>query len=178
MTTNVDITNRALAEAGSRSQIVSMTDGSTEAKYANLLYGMILDFMLREGDYDFSISGVTPTSSPPPPPPWAFAYQYPLQSVRIRCLIPAIYNPLDPRPIEFNIFSDTVNRFIQTKEAISKMMITVRATEDTWDAMFTDSFVKMFGSSLSYALQNRVQASREKLQEAISFAGIANLRQG
>jgi hypothetical protein len=55
MTSNVDITNRALAQIGSRSQITSMVDGSQEALYANLLYVDLRDFLLREGDYDFSM---------------------------------------------------------------------------------------------------------------------------
>jgi hypothetical protein len=89
MTDNVTITNRALAQIGSRSQITSMVDGSQEALYANLLYVPLRDFLLREGDYDFSIAG--PVALAPggtTASPWVFSYVCPANALRIRSLIP------------------------------------------------------------------------------------------
>jgi hypothetical protein len=44
--------------------------------------------------------------------------------------------------------------------------------------MFTEAYVRLLGSALAFSLQNRIEASKEKLNEALSFAGIANLRDG
>jgi hypothetical protein len=44
--------------------------------------------------------------------------------------------------------------------------------------MFTEAFVRMLASALAFALENRIEASREKLQQAIEFAGMASLRDG
>ena len=60
MASQLDIAREALAQIGTRSKIVSLTDGSAEAQYVNLLYGPIRDFLLREGDYDFSMVGAAP----------------------------------------------------------------------------------------------------------------------
>src|SRR4051812_6392099 len=119
MTDSVDITNRALAQIGTRSQITSMTDGSSEALYANLLYNPLRDFMLREGDYDFSIITAVLTASGTPGYPWLFSYSYPTIAVRTRSIVPLIYDPLDPKPVEYNVVGSSGTRFLFTKEQIS-----------------------------------------------------------
>jgi hypothetical protein len=137
MTTNVDITNRALAQIGTHSQITSMTDGSEEARYANLLYNPLRDFLLTEGDYDFSI-GV------------------------------AVLTP--------NGTGGGSTRFILTKEAVATAIYTAAPLEDVWGPIFTEAFTRLLASALAFAIENRIEASKEKLSEALNFAGIANLR--
>lgn len=176
MTTNVDITNRALAEIGSRSQIASMNDGSAEATYANLLYNDLRDFMLREGDYDFAMSSVTLGASSAAVTPWLFYYAYPASALRIRQLIPNDANVLDPQPVEWSIGAIGASKVIFTRKQVSTAWITIAVGEDQWDSIFTESFVRFLGSALTFALQNRIEASKEKLNEALSFAGIANMR--
>lgn len=177
MTTSTDLTNRALAQIGSRSQVTSLTDGSTEAIYANLLYNELRDFMLREGDYDWAATVVNAIAAAVPPFPWVFAYTYPAIALRVRNLIPSTNVPLDPQPIEWNVIQlVSGTRSILTKTAISLILITYAPPEDTWDSIFTEAFVRLLGSCLAFAIQNRIEASKMKLQEALSFAGLANLR--
>jgi len=179
MTTNIDLTNRALAEIGTRSQITSMTDGSQEALYANLLYPGLRDFLLREGDYEFASTPVVPTALATPLVPWLFAYQYPTDCVRVKQLIPTGFNLMDPIPVEYNILNDAANRAIVTKLQAAFLVYTSNGVVETfWDAMFTESFVRMLASALAFALENRIEASNAKLQEAINFAGMASLKDG
>jgi hypothetical protein len=179
MTTSVDVTNRALAQIGSRSQISSMTDGSTEALYANLLYVPLRNFLLYEGDYDWSMLQIPLVAmAGGPPPAWLFAYQYP-NIIRVRQVIPADYNPLDPHPVEWNVMATSLVpgvRQIVTRVAASSILATVEVLEDFWDSIFTEAYTRLLGSALAFALENRIEASKEKLSEALSFAGIANMR--
>lgn len=177
MPTQLDVAREALAQIGTRSKIVSLTDGSAEAQYVNLLYGPIRDFLLREGDYDFSmvdaalvaggVSGI---------PPWSFSYVYPVDAIRLRQLVPSDFDAFDPRPIEWSVLSTGGARHIMTRVLASKAIYTKAVAEDLWDAMFEQSFVRMLAAALAFALENRIEASKQKMEEAMSFAGIANLR--
>jgi hypothetical protein len=179
MTTNIDLTNRSLAQIGTRSQITSMTDGSQEALYANILYAPLRDFLLREGDYEFASTPILPVVVPTPLPPWLYGYQYPADCVRVKQLIPVDYNLLDPVPVEFNIANSAAARAIVTKTQVAFLVYTSNSVIETlWDSMFTESFVRMLAAALAFALENRIEASREKLQEAINFAGMASLKDG
>ena len=180
MTTNIDITNRALAEIGTRSQITAFNDGSQEGAYASILYNPLRDFLLREGDYDFSILNIVPNTTTAPSPPWSNAYQYPSDCVRIRQVIPVITNVQDVLPMEWNIIATgTATKVIVTRVLASAIIYTSNTpNENIWDSMFTESMVRLLGAALAFAIENRIEASREKLQEAISFAGIADLRDG
>lgn len=176
MTTNVDITNRALAQIGTHSQISSMTDGSEEAKYANLLYNPLRDFMLGEGDYDFSLQTAVAVLVGPLALPWVYSYQYPVGALRIRSVVPVSADLFSPIPIEFNIFSSGSSRSIATTVPIASVVYTYASAEDVWDPIFTESYTRLLASTLAFAIENRMEASKEKLNEALSFAGIANLR--
>jgi hypothetical protein len=180
MTTPVDLTNRALAEIGTRSQITSMTDGSQEAVYANLLYDGLRDFMLREGDYEFATEVLAPTLGPAAPVPWLYIYLYPTDCVRVKQLIMTGWNTLDPQPLEYNIINTTASgRLIATKVTVAYVVYTSNAVVETlWDSMFTEAFVRMLSSALAFALENRIEASQVKIQQAIDFAGMASLRDG
>lgn len=176
MTTDLDVTKRALAQIGTHSQITSMTDGSEEATYAKLLYAPLRDFLLAEGDYDFSLQTALAVSAGALAVPWAFSYQYPAGALRIRSLIPTNFDPLSPVPIDFNILSAGSSRVIGTTVAIISLVYTYAPIEDLWDPIFTESYTRLLASALAFALENRIEASKEKLSEALNFAGIANLR--
>lgn len=176
MTTSLDICKQALAEIGTRTTISSLNDGSSEANYCTLLYAPLRDFLLREGDYDFAMKNSFPLAGPAISVPWSFLYIYPSDAIRIRQLIPVTYTPLDPQPVEWNIYTLSANRYIATRTAISELLYTYAPLEDFFDAIFRESFVRLLASALAFALENRIEASDKELREAMSFAGIANLR--
>ena len=179
MVTQLDVAREALAQIGTRSNIISLSDGSAEATYINLLYGPIRDFLLVDGDYDWSmVSLVSPVDQPGVPQPWLFSYECPTDALRIRQLIPGAFDRLDPHPIEWNvIYHQGGTRSILTSFAVGEMLYTASAIpEAVWDPMFRQSFVRMLASALAFALENRIEASKVKLDEALGFAGITKLR--
>lgn len=177
MVAAVDLCKQALAEIGTRSTITALNDGSTEANYCLLLYAPLRDFMLREGDYDFAMrSAPTVVPATTPPVPWSFIYTYPADAIRIRQLIPSIWTPLDPKPIEWNILTFTTSKYIVANQSSAAMLYTYAPLEDHFDPIFRESFVRLLSSSLAFALSNRIEASDKTLKEALTFAGIANLR--
>jgi hypothetical protein len=176
--TQLDIAREALAQIGTRTTISSLGDGSPEADYINLLYIPIRDFLLVEGDYDFAAATrpAVRLAAPEPPPPWVYGYEYPGDGLRIRQLLPLGWDALDPRPIEWNIAHGFPERYIFTNQQVTSIIFTVPAEEARWDAIFRQSFVRMLASALAFALENRIEASKVKMEEALGFAGMGNMR--
>ena len=176
MTTSLDLCKRALAEIGTRTTISALNDGSPEANYCTLLYEPLRDFLLREGDYDFAMKDALLTVVSPGSLPWAHGYTYPDDCLRIRQLISGTYVALDPQPVEWNVVNVGGVRQIYTKVAASIILYTFAPAETVFDPIFQESLVRLLSSGLAFALENRIEASDKTLREAISFAGIANLR--
>jgi len=177
MADRIEVAREALAQIGTRSTMASLDDGSAEATYVNLLYEPLRDFLLTDGDYDFSLS-IKPliALATVPATPWFHAYPYPVDALRIRQLFPKDSDPLDPRPVEWTTTTSFGPRQINTKVEMIQVHYTWAATEEVWDGMFRQSFVRMLASALAFALENRIEASKVKLDEALGFAGIAKLR--
>lgn len=179
MATNVTVTNQALAEIGTESQISSLADTSQEARYANLLYVPLRDFLLRTNDFQFSRVAAGVVSNSATVTPWSHAYDYPVDCVRVHGLVPASPNTFDPTPIEFGILGIPSTRIIVTNVVATTIIYTSNAAvEDDWDSMFMESMVRLLGSALSFALKNTIEASREKMQEAITFATMDGSKAG
>ena len=175
--TQLDLAREALAQIGTRSTIASLSDGSAEAQYISLLYAPIRDFLLVDGDYDWSMVWAVLTKSGVPAVPWRYVYTYPSDGLRIRQLTPLIFDRLDPRPVEWSVTgTDVTARRILTNTEIEYCVYTRAVDEAYWDALFRESFVRMLASALAFALENRIEASKIKLNEALGFAGIAKLR--
>jgi len=183
MTTNIDLTNRALAQIGTRSRITAFDDGSAEGLYAGLLYGGLRDFLLREGDYEFATQAIGPVLVQPPFAPWYYTYALPVDCVRVRQVVALDYNEMDPKPVEFNIvhhpYSTPPQKVVAMRVQMGLLVYVASAVPETvWDSMFTEAFVRMLASSLVFALENGAAMSQAKLQEAINFAGLASLKDG
>lgn len=175
MSTQLEIANRALAIAGTRSQLAAIDTTTQEGIYIGLLYAPLRDMMLREGDYDFAMKRVTPATTTLVSP-WAYAYSYPSGCLRVRQAIPSAVVALDPTPVEWNIIDSGGSHIIVSNTSIGVFLITFAAAEANWDAIFELSFVKLLGSALIFSLEKRVEATKEALQEALMYAGIADLR--
>lgn len=181
MPTQLALVNEALAQIGTRSQLTTLVsptpDPQPERVYANALYAPIRDFLLAEGDYDFSLVGaVLAPASVAVLAPWTLAYGYPADALRIRQLIPTVFDINDPRPVTWNISSVSGSRQIYTNTAMSSVVYTKAVNEALWDSLFSEPFVRMLASGLSYALKNSAEGSKLKLDEALSFLGIASMR--
>lgn len=107
MTTNVDITNRALQAIGSQSSIASLTEVSNEAIQARLVIEQLRDDLLRMAPWDCcnnyaNLTYITSVPGTPentsagstlwakgvPAPPWSYEYQYPVDCLRALFILP------------------------------------------------------------------------------------------
>lgn len=103
----VDIGNRALSSIGTRSQIVSLTENSAEARAVNLLIEPLRDELLRMAPWNCAKNtntlalicaapgtpenptvGTTTWQKGQPAPPWAYEYVYPSDCVRALWIVP------------------------------------------------------------------------------------------
>lgn len=97
------IANMALQAIGTRSTIASLTEASTEAENANLIYAQTRNELLRKIRWDFAryeaaltvqcaAAGMPEnpngTTLPIPPLPWLYAYQYPEDCSFVRRILP------------------------------------------------------------------------------------------
>lgn len=111
MTVQADVVNLALQAFGSRTTVTAAllaTNGSNEAKQANLAYVNTRDSLLRMAPWDCSLktanlnyissvpgtpenTSATTTLWQPgqPRPPWAYEYQYPVDCLRACWMIPS-----------------------------------------------------------------------------------------
>ena len=107
MTDQVSIANRALSEAGTRSTISSLTEGSNESNSVSLHYIPIRQHLVRSAHWGFaeataqlsllkSAPGTTETPNFPssgvwskayPPPGWLYEYAYPSDCLQARKLV-------------------------------------------------------------------------------------------
>lgn len=107
MTSEIDIANRALDEAMSRSSITSFSDNTPEAAAANRFYVPVRDQVMRAARWRFMQKVITagllkaapgtdenPTetdgtwNSSYPPPPWLYSYQYPSDAIAVWRMLP------------------------------------------------------------------------------------------
>lgn len=176
MPTSLEIGKQALAWAGTRTTITAIDDTTQEGKYIGMLYNPLRDFLLREGDYDWASKLEFLTFSGLVGYPWSRAYVYPSDCIRIRQLFPTTFDTLDPQPIEWNVTNSGSGRQIVTNSIVNAVLYTFAPNESVFDPIFTQSFVKLLGSGLMFALENRIEASDNKLREALTYAGIADLR--
>jgi hypothetical protein len=113
MTTDVDICNMALGKIGTRTTIVSLTEGSNEANQCNIYYTNTRDALLRSHRWDFirnqaSLALIADaTIGQTVPIPWAYEYAYPSDCLKPWYMIP---NPVStpgtyPFPTNFPAIS-------------------------------------------------------------------------
>ena len=124
MTTDTDISNRALGMIGARSTIASLSgENSPEARACRLYYDTTRDAMLRSAHWNFTrkvaylsllksapgtpentTTAASPTWNPAwPPPPWLYSYAYPSDCLLMRYISPQIFTtgqgPGGPVPV-------------------------------------------------------------------------------
>lgn len=98
MTSPVDICNRALSEAGARSTITDVDDGSEEGTVCALWYDVMRRRLLRAAPWafarkTFSLSQLGSALDNTAPYPWLYKYTYPADCLRLRYILP----PTPPR---------------------------------------------------------------------------------
>lgn len=114
MVSPIDISNRALAQCGSRSQIANFNEGSVEAINCNLLYQPTFEQLGRAAHWGclraqtsltlLKAAQGTPqnqngTVLPLPPQPWLYEYALPTDCLFVRYVQPTFIQPAGSVPI-------------------------------------------------------------------------------
>jgi hypothetical protein len=114
-TSPIIISNRSLAQAGTRVQISNFNEGSVEAINCNLLYQPTFEALGRSAHWNCLASPATPltllkaaqgtpenqtgTTLPIPPQPWLYEYLLPSDCLMVRYLQPIYTQPAGQVPL-------------------------------------------------------------------------------
>lgn len=118
MTTDVDISNRALQQIGQTKQIGNLNEQSAEAKAVRMIYANTRQQMLRAAPWNFAnkaayltvLKAAPGTPENPsattniwepetqPRPPWLYEYAYPSDCLDVRYIMPQIVSTGGPLP--------------------------------------------------------------------------------
>lgn len=177
------VVNSALEQIAAQTQITSLTDNSTAAKAASVVYAPTVQLLLRELDPDFArfTAALATANVPSPVPPWAFEYVYPADCVRLRQVRPGtLADPNDPVPIRANVAFDRVltvpTKVILTNQAGALAVYTSSSvTEALWDAVFADAVVRRLANPLAMALSGRPDFAKTILEQSAMMAQTAEL---
>lgn len=173
MTTPADIVNRALAQIAARYTVTGSLptfDGSAAGLAAGILYTPAWKMLLREQDAEFSRLTVTLTVTTTIYP-WSNAYLYPSDCLKIRSVVPTVWDQNDPAAVRWSeqdaVIATVPTRIILTNIAAAKLVYTTsNVTEDMWDFSFQEAMVRLLGSELAMALAGRPDLSRVMLGQA------------
>jgi len=172
MTTDVDITNRALQLIGTRTTITSMSEQANEALQANLVYNSVRDWCFGISNWNFARKVVSLTigkqltgsattwTSTAPQPPWKYEYKLPSDFIRACYLTNSdhatqqAYNG-DPR--RFSLGDDTITsveqQVILTNESPAILIYIARISDPTlWPWYFERLVVGTLAWTLAGAL--------------------------
>jgi hypothetical protein len=152
VSTPEDVVNLALARIGFPHRIGSMFDGSMAARLALTIYGQTRDQLLRDGDWDFarktnnlSASGSTA------PAPWSFSYAYPSDALRVRDLIVATFDPLNPIPSRWVVANDPLaGKVILSATSYATIVYTFKCRAPSlWESSFVETLAASLGRRLA-----------------------------
>lgn len=201
MPSEVDIANRALAQAGTRSGIASLTETSKEAQACTLLFTSTRDLALQSAPWDFARAAVslallkarpgTPEnqglstpfwdSTSQPTPPWFYEYAAPSDCLFMRWILCQWGNADMPGPpAKFSRSSDLGAGggripVILTNAQNAIGVYTVRMTDpNTWTPYFQECVVLALAARLSIPLSGDKNLALGNMQAA--NAALVNAR--
>jgi len=179
MVTSTDIANQAIMLIGDNQPpvtgIAPNFDTSTAGLALAQLYSPCVQTVGRQFGWDFSRNTVALTlTTNTPPVPWTYEYLYPSNGVQIRQLLPAtIIDQYNPLPINWavanNLVSAVPTRVIQTNLQNAVAVYSNQPNENTWDALFRETVVRLLASELAQAIGGRPDTSRDLLSSAEQF---------
>lgn len=186
MTTATDIVNQAIQLIGNNQAPVTGTapnfDDSTAGKAAKNLYAPCVATVQRQFGWDFSRRTVTLVlTGNTAPAPWTYEYGYPSNGIELWDLFPASEDPNDPLPYNFNVGNALVSavqqRVIWTDLQNALAIYNNNPNENTWDATFRETVVRLLASELAAAIAMKPDLS-QTLQESYGvFEQIGEARQ-
>lgn len=202
MTTETDITNRALQLIGTRTTVTSLAESSNEASQANLVFAAVRDWCLGVTNWNFARQTALLTllnSRPLPPvvpwngtvsPPWLYEYQYPTDGLKIQYVTNSEVNSAitawvgEPKRfvVAYDINGAILKQVILTNETNAIAVYTARIIDPTkWPWMFERFMVSALAWTLAPALTSDKEVISSLDATMMRFLSIglqANLEEG
>jgi hypothetical protein len=204
MASQIDIANMALDIIGTRSTIVSLTEGSPEANAIARHYDNCLDAVLRSAHWNFArkqipftllLDGTQPDVMVPSP--WLYEYAYPSDCVLLRSFMPMIQvtptagAPGNPSPVaaygppvRFLLSTDNdangnpIN-VVLTNQSQAIGIYTFRNTNtQMFDPLFVQCLAAYLGSRICIPLTGDKAMMKIAFQQAAQFAQDAQSKNG
>ena len=186
--TSTDVANQALQIIGDNETVVTgvypnFTSVSPATAIAlNLIYGTVVGAIARQFSWDFARSQTPLTlSGNSPPIGWAYEYLYPPNSAQVWQLMPpTIVDPNNPIPIRCIRANNIVMGFqvpvIWTNQIDAIAVHNNNPIESTWEAIFTQSVVRLLASELATTLPGRPDTAQVMIETGVSFESLGETR--
>lgn len=187
--TSTIVANQALQLIGDNETVITGTypnfnssNPSTASTALNLLYGTVIQSVLRQHTWDFAraeaplvLSGNTAPSE------WLYEYLYPTNAAQVWQLKPTtITDPNNPIPIRWNranaIVSSVQTSVIWTNLQNAIAVFNNTPSESLWPQDFTQAVVRLLASEVATALAGRPDTSSMMLESGTSFESLAETR--
>lgn len=189
----VAISNMALSNIGTRSNIESFSEASAEAAQCLLWYDYARKQTLEAFDWNFARKRIILAldSDAAPSEEWAFRYQYPQDCLRARRIVnpygviaASVFDNLstgnltDAPPFDVELSEDGMRKTIVTDVEQAKLVYTFDQTvEDSFEPLFVKCLAHLIGSYIAYTLTAKedVMTTQYKLyEETLGFASMVN----
>lgn len=184
--TSQDVANEAIYMMGNNQSPVTGNapnfDNSTAGVALKYLYAPCVATVARQYEWDFSRKQVALTLSGNVAPfPWTFEYLYPANGIQVWQIMPAGITDLNnPAPTTWSVGNALVTavqkKVIWTNDAAALAVYNNNPTEDTWDALFRESVVRLLASELAIAIGGKPGVSQMLLESGGSLVGLAESR--
>ena len=179
----IAISNQALAHIGVTTSIASLTESSKEARICALFFEPVRDTLLEAFDWGFARKRVALALSTAEVTNWEFAYAYPSDCVAARRLaLAGQRNPRADQRLPFELASDGAVRLLLADQEDAELVYTARITDAN---LFSPGFVELMGYALAakIAMPMAVSTSianmaRQAAADAFNAAVARDLNQG
>jgi len=187
MVTSNDIANQAIQLIGDNTPPVTgyapTFDSSTAGQALARLYYPAVQTVLRQFSWDFARTQVTLSlTSNTSIIGYQYEYVYPPSAITVLALVPSgsRFDADNPLPLNWTVTNNIVNgvqtKVIQANEPNALAICTNAPTENTWDALFRETVVRLLASELAMAIMARPDTSESMLQSGASFESLGEGR--
>jgi hypothetical protein len=184
--TSTDIANQAIQMIGDNQPPVTGVaptfDSSPAGVALSKIYAPCVQTVGRQFEWDMARSTIALTLSGNAAPfPWTLEYLYPTNGIEVWQLTPAsLSDPYNPLPTTWVVANAVVTgaqkRVIHTNLASARAVYNNNPSEDTWDAEFRETVVRLLASELAIAIAGRPETADFLLRSAGSFEKIGEGR--
>lgn len=185
--TSNDVANEAIVLIGDDQPFVNGVaptfDNSAAGKALQKLYAPCVATVQRQFGWDASRNAVALTASgnTPAMPGWAYEFLYPSNGIEVWQLMPAtLTDPNNPLPVNWdvgnNLVSGTQTKVIWTNLQNAQAIYNNNPSENTWDALFRESVVRLLASELAIALAGKPDTSQLLLDSGAAFGNLGEQR--